>query len=138
MLRYFCQEIFKVLIRFQIVCFCCFRNTVDDCRTFCSVDGVNDLPVFLSNTETANRSFCRLSTYENKPAYTQDIFILIFSRNALKCSSFVIKDEDNIFYLSPKILASSASSSGQSGCSSFNSGLLRSMADLIISKDGLA
>lgn len=82
--------------------------------------------------------FAHLSSYEDNRRYTQDIFILIFSENALRYSSLVVKDEDNHNYLIPKILASSTSSSGQSGCSAFNSGLLRFMADFIISKDGFA
>ena len=53
-------------------------------------------PVLLSNTERTDRTLGGLSLYEDKPPYPQDIFILIFSENALKFSSLIVKDEDNI------------------------------------------
>ena len=53
-------------------------------------------PVLLSDTERTNRTLTELSLYEDKVHYPQDIFILIFSENALKFSSLIVKDEDNI------------------------------------------
>ena len=61
-----------------------------------------------------------------------------FSETRVNQAVSLTKDEDNTFYLSPQILANSSSLSGHSGCSEFSSGVLLSIADLIISSDGLA
>ena len=46
-LWYFFQQIFKILIWFQVVCLCCFCNTVDHSEGLCPVYSINDLPVLL-------------------------------------------------------------------------------------------
>lgn len=94
--RDFCQKMFKIVIRFKAIRFCCLGNAVNDCARFCSGNGVNHYPVFLSDTEAADGLLTCLSLYEDNSVYPQDIFILIFSEKALKYSILVVKGEDNI------------------------------------------
>ena len=75
-----------------------------------------------------------------------DANIIILSRNQEKAEAAVksIKARsqnnkiDYIFYLNPQSLANSSSSPNHSGSSSGILGALRSIADLSISKDGVA
>ena len=94
------QEIFEVLIRFQVICFCCFRYTVPYRTGLRSTDGIYDLPVLLPETEGADRPFRGLSIYQHKPRYVQDIFILIFCQRALKQRSYNLKYVDNTLIVS--------------------------------------
>ena len=45
------KQILKVIIRFQIVCFCGFRNAVNDGTGLCTGNGIDHHPVFLANAE---------------------------------------------------------------------------------------
>ena len=60
MFRYLSQEILYILINFQIVCFCSFRNAVDNGAGSGSADGIDQPPVVLSDAETAQCEFCRI------------------------------------------------------------------------------
>ena len=60
------KQILKVIIRFQIVCFCSFRNAVDDSAGLCTSNGIDHYPVFLADAESADGLFRSLFTYEDK------------------------------------------------------------------------
>ena len=113
---YYFKHMFEVVIRLQIIRLSRFGQTICNRAGFCSIHGIDQMPVILAHAEASYCYFSPLCSYENNGAYTQD----------------------NIFYLRPQILANSSSLFGHSGCSEFNSGLLLSMADLIISSDGFA
>lgn len=90
------QDIRQIVIRFQAVQKCCFRYTVYGRTGICALDTFSKQPVPASNGKILDRTFGCLSSYKDKVHYPQDIFILIFSDNALKFSSLIVKDEDNI------------------------------------------
>ena len=50
-----CQQMFKIFIWFQIVCFGCFCNTVDDRWILSTSDRIDQLPVFSPNTESTGK-----------------------------------------------------------------------------------
>ena len=55
-----------IIKRFQIIGFCSFYNTVNDCGRFGSMDRIDHLPVLLSDTETTDCPFGCLFIYEDK------------------------------------------------------------------------
>ena len=57
MLRDFCQEIFKVFIRLQVICFCCLSYAVNDRTGFCTCNRINHYPVLLPDAGSAARLF---------------------------------------------------------------------------------
>ena len=114
MLRYLSKQMLVIPVWIQMVCLCGFGNTVCDGTCLCTINCINQLPVVSANAEPTDGSFRCLSIYQNKQRYTQVIFILIFFILWLKYRLFDFKDEDNIFYRRPQILANSSSSSGQS------------------------
>ena len=91
------QQKFKISINIQSVCFGHLNHCVNDCTGIRTIYGTAKQPVLTANCEWADRILTELFSYVDKHPYTQDIFILIFSENALKFSSLVSKDEDNIF-----------------------------------------
>ena len=57
MFRNLGKQILKVIIRFQIVCFCGFRNAVDDGAGLCTGNGIYHHPVFLADAKSADGLF---------------------------------------------------------------------------------
>lgn len=75
---------------------------------------------------------------DNNAALYLEYYYPHFFIKTLYIAIFKLKDEDYIFYLNPQSLANSSSSPNHSGSSSGILGALRSIADLSISKDGVA
>ena len=46
----------EVFIRFEVICFCSFHNTVDNCACLRTIDSINQLPVFSSNSKGTDRT----------------------------------------------------------------------------------
>ena len=65
MLRNLGKQILKVIIRFQVVCFCSLRNAVDDGAGLCSGNGIDHHPVFLADTESADGLFCSVIVHRH-------------------------------------------------------------------------
>ena len=57
MFRNLFQEMLHIIKRFQIIGFCSFYNTVNDCGRFGSMNRIDHLPVLLSDTETPDCPF---------------------------------------------------------------------------------
>ncbi len=57
MFRNLFQEILHIIKRLQIIGFCSFHNTVNDCRRFGSIDRIDHLPILLPNTKASNCPF---------------------------------------------------------------------------------
>ena len=57
MLRDLFQEMLHIIKRLQMIGFCSFHNTVNDCRSFGSIDCINHLPVLLPNTKASDCPF---------------------------------------------------------------------------------
>ena len=56
--RYLCQEMLHIFIDFYPICFCGFRDAVDDCTGFRSTDSVYKTPVVFPDTEPTKGGFC--------------------------------------------------------------------------------
>ena len=52
------QQIFKIIIRFRIVCLCRFSNAVDDGICFRTCDCINHHPVLFADTKWTDCLFC--------------------------------------------------------------------------------
>ena len=57
------KQIFKIIIRFQIIRFGCFCNTTDDCWTRCTVNCINHFPILLSDTKSTDCPFTGIIIY---------------------------------------------------------------------------
>lgn len=55
------EQMFEIIIRFQLVQFCGFRYTVDHGTRLCSPDGIVKQPVFLADTKRADEPLAELS-----------------------------------------------------------------------------
>ena len=62
-----------------MVRFCCFCNAVNDSGWFCTIDGIDHLPVFLADTETADRTLWCVVVHRNIPVGQEnpEVFFLI-------------------------------------------------------------
>lgn len=69
MFWYLCQQIFEILTWFQLVYLCCFSYTVDDRRTVGSINGINHLPVLLSDAESLDGPFTGIIIHWNIPVF---------------------------------------------------------------------
>ena len=65
MLRNLGEQVFKIIIRFQIVGFRCFCNTVYNGTGFCTCNRIDHDPVLLANAESADRLLAELFIYED-------------------------------------------------------------------------
>ena len=91
MFRYLGQEVLYILIDFQIVCFCSFSNAVDYGAGSGSADGIDQPPVVLSDTETAQRGFCRIvvqGDFAVFQKYAQISFLVYGIGEGLSCLGF--------------------------------------------------
>jgi len=52
------QQVLQIFVDPQIVCLGSLHQTVDDRTGFCTVNGVNDVPVGSSNGERPDGLFC--------------------------------------------------------------------------------
>ncbi len=57
MLWYLSEQVFKVIIWFQMVCFCCLRNAVDDRAGLVSGNCIDHDPVLFLDTEFPDLPF---------------------------------------------------------------------------------
>ena len=55
MLRNLDEQVFKISIRFQVIGFCCFCNTVYKCAGFCLRNHINHAPIPLADAEHTDR-----------------------------------------------------------------------------------
>ena len=62
-----------------MVRFCCFCNAVNDSGWFCTIDGIDHLPVFHADTESADRTLWCIVVHRNIPVGQKnpEIFFLI-------------------------------------------------------------
>ena len=90
------HNVLHIFIWIQFVELRHFYNRIDAHACISAIHRVGKKPVLPACHDRADRVLAHLSSYEDKLHYTQDIFILIFSENALRYSSLVVKDEDNI------------------------------------------
>ena len=75
----FYEALESIYEKFQIIGFCSFYNTVNDCGRFGSMDRIDHLPVFLSDTETTDCPFGCIIIDRNIPICEKypEIFFLI-------------------------------------------------------------
>ena len=73
------QQMFRVLVRFQIVGLCCLCDTVDHSGCLCSVYGINDFPVLLSDAEATDGTLRSIIIHRNISIIQKypEIFFLI-------------------------------------------------------------
>lgn len=76
MFWYLCQQIFKILIWFQLVCLRCFGYAVDDRRTGGSIDGIDHFPVLLANAESADGTFTGVIIHRDIPIFKKHTQIM--------------------------------------------------------------
>ena len=65
MLRYLSEQILKVIVWFQAVCFCGFRYAVDDRTEPGAGNCVDHDPILFPDTESTDRPFGKLFTYKD-------------------------------------------------------------------------
>lgn len=60
MLRYFSKQMLKILIDVKLISFSCLYDTVQDSTGFDSVNGINELLVFLPNAKRPDSLLCQV------------------------------------------------------------------------------
>ena len=59
------QKILYIVKRLQIIRFCSFHNTVNDCRRFGSMNRIDHLPILLPNTKSSDCPFAGVIVNRN-------------------------------------------------------------------------
>ena len=88
---YLSQEMLHIFINFQTVCFCSFGNAVDYGAGSGSPDGVDQPPVVLSDTKTAQCGFCRIvvqGDFTVFQKYAQISFLIHGIAKSFSCLGF--------------------------------------------------
>ena len=65
MFRNFCQQVYKIIMMFQVVCFFGFCKTVDDGIGISSCHCVNHFPVLLDDSESPYCLLCGIVIHRN-------------------------------------------------------------------------
>lgn len=96
MFRNFCQQVYKIIMKFQVVCFFGFCKTVDDGIGIISCHCVNHYPALLDDSESPYRLLCDIVIHRNLTIfqkYPQISLVVdgVVNINTVVYSSIVLK-----------------------------------------------